>query len=532
MSAAPGTRLSPAKAHAPGKRWHEGRIWLLTLLVLVAIVLFYTIVFTAYWPFKKQALIDVLQERSRRSVSIDRFRSTYFPPGCIAEGVKFWRYKHKDQPPLITIQKVEISVTYPTLLTFRHRLDTVAVTGLHLIAPANEPAGEPSPMLLLTSSTSESSLPIQHLRAYNDVLEFYHGSDPRPLRITFHNVSAEHVSSKTAISYNAELSNSEVPGLIRSTGSLGPWNAKQQAAIPVRGSFTYQHGDLAPIQAVSGTLDSQAVFNGQLGNLNVNGSAHVGNFLVSGSSHSRDLAVQYNLVINAITGEITLKKIAAEFDHSDLLFTGAIFTTHPVNGQLVSMDLSSHHARVEDLLDLFISSKDPAMTGDIDFSGHFGLPPIQQSFVKDMALNGSFEIGKAIFTNPPTEAGLTKLSQTSWTGKREDLADRTSAVLSNLRAQANVTQGVSRLSQVEFRVPGAKALLSGTYSLLTYEADLHGVLLTSGNISQTQTGVKSLFIKVITPFFKRHKHGRVIPLKITGPYGHTNVSLDLKHEPK
>jgi hypothetical protein len=531
MSTAPGAGPSPATAHIRQKRWREGEIWLLSALVLVAIALFYTIVFTAYWPFRKEAFIDLLQKRSRRSVSVDSFRSTYFPPGCVAEGVKFWLYTQKEQAPLITIQKIEISVTYPSLLTFRHRLDTVTVTGLHLIEPAHRPPEEPTPLLLLTSSTSESSLPIRHLHVHNAVLDFYHGSGFRPLRITFYKLSAENVSANSAVTYNAELSDSEVPGLIRSTGSFGPWNSKQQSAIPARGSFTYQHGDLSPIQVVSGSLDSKANFNGQLGHLNVNGWALVHDLDVSQSSHSRDMALQYNLAINAITGEIAVRKISAAFNHSEVLFSGSISTVHPTNGRLVSIDLSSQHARVEDLLDLF-NSNNPALTGDIKFTAHVGLAPVEHSFVEDMSLNGSFEIAKAAFTNPLTEAGLTKLSQTSRTGKREDLADRTSAILSDLKAQTTVTRGVAHFSQVDFRVPGAKAVLSGSYSLLTYEADLHGRLITSGNISNTRNGLKSLFIKVITPFFKRYEHARIIPFKITGPYGHTTVSLDLQQKPK
>ena len=127
MSTAPSARRPPASkpgAHRPRSR---RQLWLITILVLFAVPVFYTIVFTIYWPFKKQALIDILQERSRRSVTIDHFRTTYFPPGSVAEGITFWRYKHKNEPPLITIQKLSNTVTYPTLLTFQHRLDSVTL---------------------------------------------------------------------------------------------------------------------------------------------------------------------------------------------------------------------------------------------------------------------------------------------------------------------------------------------------------------------------------------------------------------------
>ena len=526
---APQAPVVKTTAHPPRATRSPRKLWIITGLALIAVAAFYAIVFSIHWPFKKQALIDVLQERSHRSVTIARFRVTYLPPGCVAEGITFLRYKHKNQPPLITIQQLAISVTYPTLLTFQHRLDSVRVRGLHLIVPANEPPGNPSPMLLLTPSASESSLPIGRLDATGSLFEFYRGNDPQPLRVAFNRLSAQHVSTRTTIRYLAELSNSEVPGLIRLQGLLGPWDAKQTANTPVRGKFTYDHGDLSPIQAVSGTLFSRGAFNGTLGAIRITGSAQVQNFAVHGSSHARALAVNYKVTVNATNGSIGLETITAAFERSRVLLSGSISAAHPHDGEIASIQLSSNQARIEDLLELFISSKEPPMTGDVSFGAHFGLPPEYQSFIRDMKLSGNFGIAGSKFTNQSTEAGLTKLSQTSEAGKQEKSQHNVAMVLSDLRGQATVTGGIAHLSHVEFHIPGADARLSGTYSLRTFQADFAGTLMTSGNVSDTQTGAKSLFLKALTPFLKHHDKVKIIPFKITGPYGHTTTSLDLGH---
>ena len=34
---------------------------------------------------------------------------------------------------------------------------------------------------------------------------------------------------------------------------------------------------------------------------------------------------------------------------------------------------------------------------------------------------------------------------------------------------------------------------------------------------------------VITPFFHKHQGARIFPIKITGPYGHAQVGLDVGH---
>src|SRR5579884_2017250 len=63
---------------------------LLCATILVGIAL---LVLSLIWPFTEQALIDILQKRSVRSVTIDHFRITYFPPGCVAQGISFLHRK-------------------------------------------------------------------------------------------------------------------------------------------------------------------------------------------------------------------------------------------------------------------------------------------------------------------------------------------------------------------------------------------------------------------------------------------------------
>lgn len=527
MSNAPSASRPATPAIHAQRRRSNRKLWLIPGLVLIGVPAFYIIVFTIYWPFKTEALIDVLQERSRRSVTIDHFRTTYFPPGGVAEGIKFWCYKHKSQSPLITIQEMKISVTFPTLLTFQRHLDYVRVTGLHLVVPAHQPTGDPSPMRLLTTTSSKLSLPVRHLEVNDALLDYFIGSSSQPLRVTVAKLLVSNVSSKTAMPYSIELSNSEVPGSIKSNGTFGPVDLKQSADTPIHGLFSYEHGILTPVPAITGTLFTSGNYNGRLGDISVNGTAHVRNFAIKDTSHVRDVAADYNLAVNATNGNIELK-VDTAFDQSDVLFTGSV-SGNGNHGQIASIDLSSRHARVQDLLDLFISEQ-PPMAGNATFTGHFSLPAGFHSFLRDMTLTGSFGIAQGKFTKASTEESLTKLSLTSKAVKREERQPDPGTVLSDLTGSANVKQAIARLSHVEFRIPGARARLAGTYSLLTYQANLAGTLVTTGNVSDTQTGIKSLYLKVLTPFLKKHRAAKIVPFKITGPYGHMNVSLDLGHK--
>src|SRR5579871_6360394 len=69
------------------------------------------------WPFSEAAVIQALQDRFARQVQIGAFHKTFFPPGCVAEGVHFLHRKRKDLPPLITMDSLRIRGSYLGLLS-------------------------------------------------------------------------------------------------------------------------------------------------------------------------------------------------------------------------------------------------------------------------------------------------------------------------------------------------------------------------------------------------------------------------------
>jgi hypothetical protein len=80
------------------------------------------------WPFTEAAVQKTLQDRFARQVTIRKFRSTYFPPGCVAEGIEFLHRKRKDQPPLITVETLTLHARYTGLLRIHKLVDYVQLT--------------------------------------------------------------------------------------------------------------------------------------------------------------------------------------------------------------------------------------------------------------------------------------------------------------------------------------------------------------------------------------------------------------------
>jgi hypothetical protein len=510
----------------PSTRRSVKRLWIILGCLAAGIPAFYAIIFSIYWPFNKQDLIDTLQERSLRTVTVGRFRRTFFPPGCIAEQIRFLRFRHKDKPPLITIRKLTISNTYPMLFTFQHRIGTVRVEGVHLTVPAKEPAGAPSPVMPLTYSNSNNSMPINHLYANGAVLEFYRESNPKPLRIRVDQLEAQNIGSRTALTYKVQLHNSEPPGTIVSEGSFGPWNPKNTGNVPVRGTFRYDHANLAFFKELTGLMFAQGRFEGNLARINVNGNVNVRDFAVRGTSHKRLLTANYQVAVNATNGDIDLANIDAAFDRTNLSVKGSITSVKGRPDKDLSLDLSTRHARLEDVMDLFISDSQSPMTGDLVTHLQAHVPANRDSFVRAMTATGGFGLVRGQFADKNTQQGLSRLSESA-ENKKSDKSENPVTVLSHLKGQFAASNGVAHLSHVQFDVPGAHASLDGDYNLVDYNAQMRGLLITKGNVSAAETGVKSFLLKLVSPWFKRWHQQKVVPFKITGRYGHTNISLDL-----
>src|SRR5580698_10892411 len=109
------------------------RRWIVVGVALAAVlVASITVVLALNWPFTQTAVTKTLEDRFARDVKIRKFRSTYFPPGCVAEGIEFLHRKRKDLPPLITVQTLTIRTGYSGLLRIDKLINNVQVAGLHI----------------------------------------------------------------------------------------------------------------------------------------------------------------------------------------------------------------------------------------------------------------------------------------------------------------------------------------------------------------------------------------------------------------
>ena len=77
-------------------------------------------------------------------------------------------------------------------------------------------------------------------------------------------------------------------------------------------------------------------------------------------------------------------------------------------------------------------------------------------------------------------------------------------------------------------VPGAVVRMAGSYGLEDEGLDFRGTLRLQASLSQTVGGVKSVFLKLIDPFFRKNGAGAELPIKVDGVRDKPKFGLDTR----
>ena len=470
------------------------------------------ILIALHWPFTEAAVIKSLQQASSSKVEVGKFRSTYFPhPGCVAAGVIFRRELNANTPPLVTVQRLTIQGSYLGLVT-KH-VPRIRTEGMTIFIPSQ--SGH-------EKFRSSSDVTIDEWIADDAGLEF--GSripGKPPLKFAIHQCRLYGVGGVSPVRFRVKLTNPEPPGEITAHGNIGPWRVGDATQTPVSGEYLFEHANLGVFGGIAGLLSSSGKFDGTLGRIKVEGTTDTPEFKVTDSSHRVDLKSQFNAFVNAKTGDVELAQVDAHFWKTSVISSGRV--ARKGSTRVTELDMRSREGRIEDLLDLVITDSKPPITGVTSFRGHVVLPAGNGPFLKKIALQGEFGVGAGNFTKPETQEDVNKLSAEARAQDDQNAA----TVLSDLKGHVVLKGGVAQFSYLSFTIPGAFAIMQGTYDVISEKINLHGVLRLDSSLSHTAHGPKALLLKALQPFFKRKSKGSKIAVKITGTYDHPSFGLDL-----
>ena len=497
-------------------------IWILPVVAMLAVTAF--IILLRYFPYSKKKIVQSLQETFPSAITIDHFQQVYFPhPGCKAEGIHFRAFSSPpESPPIVAIHELTIQGSYADFLFRPHHISKVLLNGLHLyFSPTNNTR-------TFSGGSTQTAITIGQLIADGAVMEVERADKKPVLRFDFHELSLGSVSDKNGMSYSVAMHNPEPPAEIRSTGHFGPINEKSAGLTPVSGKYTFDGGDLSMFEGIAGIVNSVGTFSGSLGEIHVQGVTDAPDFEVVRSGHSGPLHTGFQANVNGLNGDVVLTNVDATYIKTNIKAKGVIAEMDSSNGKYTSLDFVIAKGRIEDLLRLFVKENRPPMSGITRMQGHVVLPPGGEPFLKKVTIQGDFGIEDGRFENWERQESVDELSETARGKKKpkDQEKDSVENVISHVNGHTSLQNGVATFSGLGFQVPGADASMHGTFNLLNQKVDLHGTVKMDAKFSQSTSGIKSLFAKVLNPFFDKNR-GSVVPVLVDGTYQNPHFGLDL-----
>jgi AsmA-like C-terminal region len=465
-----------------------------------------------FWPFSEKSVIEDLAEASDSTVTVQGYHPTYFPvPGCVLEGVEF---VHGDRHfRLITIERMRIEGSYAGVVT--GHVPKVTVDGAQIFIP---PFGSDE-----VFHSQHSKLVVDELITNRSSVSFF--SDDRniqPTRFDVHDALLTGVRWGSPIRYRLKFRNPNPPGEIAVSGKFGPWADGHHEDTPLSGAYEFEHADLSVYGGIAGILNSKGKFDGVFKHLNVSGSTDIPDFEIQDGGHKVRLRTTFDAFVDATRGDTFLNRVEAEFGRTTVVASGSVAESNQANGKAAKLRLTSRNGRIEDILGLF-TSDGPPMSGPVSVSSSVEIPPGNTPFLNKVRLHGKFGVDEGSFTKPETQRDVDALSA----GARGMNKENPETVLTDLKGRVDLLGGDARFTDLRFGVPGANAHLHGTYNVLNYKIDLHGLMRVDTRMSKTTNGLKSVLLKVMDPFFKKKRKGEVVPVHIEGTYEKPQFGLDL-----
>ncbi|HKW25181.1 MAG TPA: AsmA-like C-terminal region-containing protein [Terriglobales bacterium] len=497
----------PATHKSGRKKW-----FLIPLVVLAVILVAAAVLLAVKWPFTQARVIQRLQQATATTVQIGSFHEEYFPhPGCVAREVTF---RHGTQP-LMTIRTLTIRGSFFGLFTKHVAL--LRADGGHITLPALGGG-------LSLGGHNQGGTIIDELVADRTVLDIQpKNAGGKPTHFLLRQFRLRGLGGERSLSFQTIFDNPKPPGVVSAEGTFGPWKTGSAASTAVAGRYAFRNADLSVFRGIAGTLSSNGTFRGTFQRLQVQGTTDTPDFEAARSGHKFHLSGQFQALVNATNGDVSLEDAAALLGRTTVAAEGRIAPARPRQGKTASLDLLVRDGRIEDVLLLFVKEPRSPVMGLTSFRAHVTIPPDQGDFVRKVKLEGEFGIGGARFTSPRTESSLADLSRRA-RGQKETREDP-ERVLSDLRGQVALSHGVAAFTHLSFTVPGARAQMQGTYNLVNQRINLHGLLHMNNSLADATSGIKSFLLKALGPFLKSNHRGEVLPVSITGTYSHPSYHV-------
>jgi len=543
------------------------RAWRYVLAAVVVLVVGFWIaaamLISHVEPYLHDRIVRDLSRRFDSDVEIGALHARAYPRLQVF-GEKLTLKHHgsaEGLPPLIAVEKFDFSADPWNLLHWPLQIENAHISGLAITIPprgqrgfsnasGNARAGTAAKTgAKPQSGNSQVLFVIASAICDNATLVIMTDHPDKPPRhFDIQSVLLHDAGPGRAMSFVATLTNPKPLGQIDTKGDFGPWDAQEPRDTPVAGSFSLNDADLGTIKGIGGILTSKGTYQGVIDRIEVEGSTDTPEFTVSTGGHPMPLHTDYTATVDGSNGDTYLHPVRATLLHSLIVANGSV--VRKADGHTITLDVVASGARIEDLLKVAVKTLPPTLSGPITLHTKFVLPPGPQPVFERLMLDGNFSLTSAHFSNFEAQEKLDQLSlraqghpkqaqeeaaavkQSGDLESEKRAAAKTvegSDVASNMRGKFTLKDGTASIPSVDFDVPGAAIHLSGDYHLTDQNFLFRGNARLDARLSQMTTGVKSLLLKAVDPFFAKQGAGVLVPIRIFGSDATLHFALDFKH---
>ena len=501
------------------KRW----LILVSLVVVIAAAAL-TVLASRIEPRLRSDVERALATRLDSVVTLEAFDVELFPrPAISGRGLVIRHRGRTDLPPLISVRSFTGHAGWEGIL--KRHISDVTLDGLEITIPPRRRADMPS---VSGSSGSKGSGPpfsIATVTATNarlSVMPKRVDKDPRIFDI--YALTVRELTFVSPSTFVATLTNPIPEGLVETEGGFGPWNREDPSETPLDGRFRF-NADLGTIKGIAGKLSSEGQFDGTVDHILTSGWTKTPDFRIPKlRAAALPLATTYRAVVDGTNGDVQLEHVEARLAESTFIARGFIVGTKGVKGKRVLLDVTSKNARMKDILSLTVRTQPPAMTGVASLTTSFDLPQGPSDVVDKLRLEGEVVIAGARFTSDSVQNRVDELSQRGQ-GRPKDAA--IDDVASTIRTGFSMKDGVIRVTNLSYLVPGATISMDGSYLLESGTLDFTGAARLQATVSQTQTGFRHFLLKPFDGLFRKEGAGTRLALKVSGTVDEPKFGIDL-----
>lgn len=519
---------------AGGKR--HSRVW----IVVVAVVLLLFVIPAAIFyqrtkdidEWTRDWVVRSLSEHFSSRVELGSIHVSAFPEmSATGENLTIFYHNRTDVPPLIHIQQFTFHLGFMGILRVPRHIRGVHLDNMVITIPPRGQKPDDQPAAPRPAEKKQKGLPKividQLVCDETTLLMLPKQAGKDPLDFDIHDLILKSVGAAKPFSFRGNLTNAKPVGEIKTTGNFGPWAIDDPGSTPVSGNYTFTDADLGPFPGIAGKLSSTGKYSGVLQSLEVQGVTDVPAFSLDPVGRAVPLHTEFYATVDGTNGDTYLHPVRATLTHSEITANGSVVRVPEKQGHLITLDVVSPKARLEDLLQLATKSNQPMMSGLVNLKTKLVLPPGKVKVLDKLVLDGEFTVSDGRFASSDVRDKLAAFSRHAQ-GQSDD-PDAGSAI-SNLRGKFQLKNGVITFQQLTFSVPGAVIRLDGTYKMRGEELDFNGDLRTEATVSQMVGGKKSFFLKAIDPFFSKEGAGTLIPIGITGTRDNPTLEISMFHK--